>query len=180
MQLRRRKKADFGEAISMEDAISMLTVIFVLFLVLFIPMVKIDQANLIKAKVDPFWVKIEKRISNTPHNVKGVQPYLSMFSLEGTHTIVTHDHSSNTIYIEGISEDKTITVIKHNTVDDSYISLSVQDHGGSTLYKIGSMVWSSDDKEWFAADTPRIDYGSDPISSSMLSSYKAWIQRQEK
>jgi len=53
MRARPTYAAQLGEAISIEDALSMLTVIFVLFVIFLVPLVTIDRMQLEKEQSDP-------------------------------------------------------------------------------------------------------------------------------
>ena len=164
----------------MEDAISMLTVIFLLFLIIFIPLVKLDREYLEKAKFDPFWKGLGVRLFRSGHSPELSAPYVTMFSLEyHKSTYVSTLQEKNLTYVESINTDSSITVIRHNRTDNTFVAMFVQDFGGSITYRIGEMQWSSSAEEWFPIKE-RIDYGNDSVSIAMTAEYKIWINSQNE
>lgn len=59
----RGTKVDLGNAISMEDALSIMVVTFVLFFLFLIPLVNIDRTKLEEAQKDTYWEKLSEWIS---------------------------------------------------------------------------------------------------------------------
>ena len=171
MSRRRRMKVDAGNAISIEDALAIMVVIFVLFFLFIVPLVNIDRARLEEAQQDAYWEKLSSWIDAQKADDQRARPYLNTFRLEGQKVIVTD--AGDQTYIEALAENGDITVISH--MGNDYISFMVREHSSVVTYRYGNIHWSSAEREWFTHNN-KIDYGSEDFAVAMQKEYRAWTK----
>ncbi len=171
MSRNRRIKADTGNAISIEDALAIMVVIFVLFFLFIVPLVSIDRAKLEQAQQDVYWEKLTSWMESQQPDDKRAYPYLQTFRLKDQKVIVTD--TGDRIYIEALAENGDITVIAHTA--NEYISLMVREHSSVVTYRYGNIHWSAAEREWFTLNN-KIDYGSLDFTVAMQNEYRAWTK----
>lgn len=172
------RKSDLGSAISIEDALSIMVVVFVLFIVFFLPMVSIDQMKLEKAQKDDFWPGIKERI--TTQEIKGnPAPYLQTFNLDAERTIVEKDSLNRVNYIESVDSEDNLMIVEHNLKDDTFVLLFVPQFNKAVTYVHGNLHWSDPESSWFKSNAI-IDYEENEKSKKMQQKYRNWVQNYEK
>lgn len=167
----RETKVDLGNAISMEDALSIMVVTFVLFFLFLIPLVNIDRTKLEEAQKDTYWEKLSGWISRQEHDGAAAAPYLLAFGLKGHKVGVSETGDKR--YIEALSPGGEITVIMHER--DKYISFTVRGHNAVVTYRYGDIRWSEAEREWFTENNS-IDYGESQLTVDMQKAYRAWTE----
>ena len=171
MSRRRRVKVDTGQAISIEDALSIMVVIFVLFFLFIVPLINIDKAKLEQAQQDTYWQILSAWIGSQEINQSAAMPYIHTFGLKGQTVLVTDlDYKR---YIEALSNKGDLTVIMHE--GSRYISFIVRGHSSVVTYRYGSIHWSSAEREWFTVNNS-IDYGEKDFTIEMQDNYRAWTK----
>lgn len=169
MSRNRRVTVDVGNAISIEDALAIMVVIFVLFFLFIVPLVNIDRAKLEQAQQDDYWVRLSSWLENQQTDSAKARPFLQAFGLKGQKVVVTD--AGDKTYIEALDENGDITVIAKKGTD--YISLIVQGHSSVVTYRYGNIYWSEAEKEWFTLNN-LIDYGNNDSNVAMQKEYRAW------
>ncbi|MFP4165284.1 MAG: hypothetical protein ACLFQB_15220 [Chitinispirillaceae bacterium] len=167
----RGTKVDLGNAISMEDALSIMVVTFVLFFLFLIPLVNIDRTKLEEARMDRYWEKLSEWINRQENNKAAVAPYILAFGL-GDHKVCFSD-AGDRKYIEALSPEGEITVVMHE--NDRYISFTVSGYNAVVTYRYGKIRWSAAEREWFTLNN-RIDYGENPENVRMQKEYREWTE----
>lgn len=179
MRARKVHHFDLGEAISMEDAISMMTIIFVLFVIFLVPLVSIDKALLEEQKTDDFWGAMVQFLSKSDCGDVIELDYQSLFSMNGT--IYAHvDSVGSQRIIEVLHEDSSFVVVSHNLKNNRYTKMDMALHGVSTVYYHGTLKYqASPVPEWYSDDEVT-DWGSDEKSKIFDKKYKTWrIKKME-
>lgn len=173
MRARKVQHFDLGEAISMEDAISMMTIIFVLFVIFLVPLVSIDKALLEEQKTDDFWGDMVRFLSTSNSSSVIAPDYQSLFSMNGT--IYAHvDSVGSQRIIEVLHEDSSFVVVSHNLKTNRYTKMDMAQHGISTVYYHGTLKYqASPVPEWYS-DDEIADWGSDERSKIFEKKYKTW------
>lgn len=175
---------DLGEAISMEDAISMMTIIFVLFVIFLVPLVSIDKARLEKKQEDHFWGEVVAFLGtkSSPAFDKYSSMYRNAFDLYNPLFVkTTHRESSKAKYryIELLSQDSSLVVIRHELNNNDFHSMRMTKNGETTIYQHGILQRVDKTSEWFSMDEV-LDYGEDPRSKQLNSEYRHWRNRSMK
>ena len=175
MRLKRVRETDLGDAISMEDAISMLTIIFVLFVVFLVPLISIDKARLEAKLHDSFWDNTVKYLVKNPTKQSNeIKKYASAFELEEPiANNISEFPSKNYLIIEQFSSDSSLTVIKHNTKTNQFSSMRMSKNGSSTTFRNGKLAWSRVASEWYFLNN-EINYGEDERSIAFNNEYRSW------
>ncbi|KMQ50845.1 hypothetical protein CHISP_2196 [Chitinispirillum alkaliphilum] len=168
---KRNIKCDSGNAISIEDALSIMVVIFVLFFLFIVPLVNIDRAKLEEAQLDEYWEKLTSWIETEEHHSAESAPYKQAFGLYGQKVIVTEIDGAR--YIKALSPDGDLTVINHT--GQKYISFIVREHSSVVTYRYGNIHWSTSEQEWFTLNN-RIDYGSEEFTTAMQEEFRLWTK----
>ncbi len=169
--INRRAKVDLGNAISMEDALSIMVVTFVLFFLFLIPLVNIDRMKLEEAQKDTYWEKVAEWITEHESSGTFAAPYLLAFGLKGHKVCVTE--VSGKKYIEAISPGGELVIVKH--FGDRYISLSVKENSSVVTYRFGEIRWSGAEQEWFTINSS-LDYGELEFTNAMQKEYRQWTK----
>jgi hypothetical protein len=174
MNRARWSKADLGEAISIESALTVLVVVVLLRLLFLIPLVKIDRAKLEEAQRDSYWRSLSEWLA-VKETDTAARPYLHAFALE--RSIVCVSDAGAKRYIEALSPDGEITVIMHDQRKKMYISFTVKEHSAVVAYRFGEMRWSAAEHEWFTANNA-IDYGERDFTVAMQKEYREWTRQR--
>ncbi|MDG5816794.1 hypothetical protein QA601_16980 [Chitinispirillales bacterium ANBcel5] len=170
----RRQKFDMGNPISMEDALSIMVVIFVLFFLFLVPLINMDRAKLEEAQRDVYWKILAEWIETYPDDYsKEAQSYVPAFGLSGHKIIVTDD--GDRTYIEALSDEGVVTVIVHE--GNRYTSFSTKGHSSVVTYRFGDIMWSSSENEWFTVNN-RIDYGEEENTVRMQKEFRQWTKER--
>jgi len=171
MSRARSGKYDMGNAISLEDALSIMIVTFVLFVLFLIPLVNIDRTKLEQAQQDAYWGKLTDWLKKQPSAPQDGRPYELAFNLEGCAVRVTQ--TGGIRYIEALSPKGEITVIRHE--DEKYILFMVKEQSAVVTYRYGDIRWSASEQEWFTANNT-IDYGEKEYTVAMQKEYRIWTK----
>lgn len=166
----------------MEDAISMLTIVFVLFVIFLVPLVSIDKARLEQKLHDKFWVKMVTFLNdnNSSETVKdniigeyGSEFDIQMpFSLKFTKTLRSND---TIVYIEYLAQDSSVNVIRHNRGTENFNAMRISPGGTSTTYRHGQLAFSNESQDWFLVSDMERDYdGTSDKSKNFKKSYRSW------
>jgi len=178
MRARKPHNFDLGEAISMEDAISMMTIIFVLFVVFLVPLVSIDKARLEKKTVDHFWSDVVQWLAAKSN---GVTPeataYREAFDLFDPLFMVSEirqEETGNIRYVEALSTDSSLIIIRHDLNDNKFSQMNMGINGETITYRHGKLSRLSGNANWFSAQENDPDYGDDPRSKGLFRRYRQW------
>ncbi|MGL1902260.1 MAG: hypothetical protein OCC49_09000 [Fibrobacterales bacterium] len=179
MARRVKLEEDMGAAISLEDALSIMVVVFVLFVVLFVPLIQLDRMNLDEALKNPFWEKIYKHIEKAELPADGqesLEKYYDSFDLEGNTNLISKS-AKKTIYLESIDADSNVTVIIHDKDKKSYTVIYSQELSPSVSYRFGKIVWSRQEKSWFTLND-EVAYGDNPELIKQTKGYEKWVKAE--
>jgi hypothetical protein len=81
------------------------------------------------------------------------------------------------IYLEAVSPDSTVIVIRHTPDQKAFVAMRVESGGQSRSFRHGRILWGQAEGDWFIAkDT--IDYGTDPSSRMMEKSFREMTRRE--
>lgn len=173
MNRTRRANADAGNAVSLEDALSIMVVMFVLFFLFLVPLVNMDIARLELAQKDTYWVELAQWIEKHPGTPDKAISYVNNFGLKNQKIVVSDLGDKK--YIESLSDKGDLTVIMHN--GSKYISLMVKGYSSVVTYRYGNISWSEREREWFAFNS-HIDYGENEFTREMQEEYRLWTKKQ--
>jgi hypothetical protein len=179
MARRAKSEEDMGAAISLEDALSIMVVVFVLFVVLFVPLIQLDRMNLDEALKNPFWEKIYKYVEKSEidkDDQEKLSKYYDSFDLEGNTNLIS-ETKKNTMYLESIDADSNITVIIHDKDKKSYTVIYSQELSPSVSYRFGKIVWSRQEKSWFTLND-EVAYGDNPELIKQTKGYERWVKEK--
>jgi len=173
---RQPPRKDLGEAISIEDALSLMTVVFVLFILFMVPLVNIDRLQLVRSKGDEYFQRLSEWIAGNAQALPNV-PYASAFGLDGHRVVLQVDSTRNVNWVEALNSDGSLTVVEHAQTTNSFIALVIKGHSEVVTYRFGSLRWSGEEKLWFTT-TDSIDYGNRPELQEMQQRLRAWTLAQ--
>lgn len=176
----RASKKNLGQAISIEDALTIMVVIFVIFVLLLIPLVNIDRLKLEAAQKDPMWSLVASWAYNNPQaNNAGLEAYNNCFNLQTYDMVLISENGPlNTILIEAFSDyGRNIAIYFHNKEEGTYTAIFVQNFLKSATFRHGNIYWSSAEREWFIHGSI-IDYGENPASLKHLQEYRNWLAEE--
>ncbi|MGL1887781.1 MAG: hypothetical protein OCD76_14790 [Reichenbachiella sp.] len=179
MGRRGKTEEDMGAAISLEDALSIMVVIFVLFVVLFVPLIQLDRMNLDEALKNPFWKKIYLYVEGEENNSKAqkaLEKYYDSFDLEGKINLYSK-RDKGTFFLESIDSDSNITVIVHDSKKKTYTVIYSQELSPSVSYRFGKIVWSKQEKNWFTLND-EVAYGDNPELKRQMLGYEKWVAKK--
>lgn len=182
MKLRRSHGEDLGDAISMEDAISMLTIVFVLFVIFLVPLVSIDKARLEQKLYDKFWIKMVTFLdtNKSPEEVvdNTINQYGSEFDLQlplSLKRTKIFDGTDTLVFVEYLAQDSSINVIRHNLNKQEFNLMRLSSGGTSTTYQHGMLAYSASSGDWFLTSEIEKDYdGTNEKSKSFKNNYRNW------
>lgn len=170
------QRRDMGDAISLEDALSVMVVIFVLFVLIMVPLINIDKIRLAKAEKDQTYLNRALWLTEQPQSDAALNAYRATFSLHQEGFSFKGKVAPYT-YIEFFSpEDSTLTVIRHNIEQGHYTLMQSIGLGADAVFREGRLVWSPDEGEWFTAADKLISSKSAP-AKNMKDKYKSWIEK---
>lgn len=169
-----RKKADLGNPISIEDALSIMVVVFVLFLVFFLPMVNIDKMKLEKAQTDVFWQKLYVFLDKNSSDSNKLEKYSNAFDLDDLSTRIDTDKEQNIRYIQSVSNNN-ITIVKHDLKTNKYISLYIPGYSKVVTYNVGKLKWSEWEDIWFTVNNT-LNYNETGENIQMQKEYRKWVK----
>jgi hypothetical protein len=169
------RQRDLGSAISIEDALSMLTIIFVVFMLILVPLVNLDRVRLEKETSDPFWKKVAVNLGAGLSADKEVAEYAMAFDLDSSISRrVSRIKNGDNRYIEALFADSSITVICHNRNKNSFIAVFCQNDGAAKIFRKGLLTPGSGNNGWIVSDSYE-DYGEDPECLEMEANYRSWF-----
>lgn len=169
-------RKDLGEAISIEDALSLLTVVFVLFILFLVPLVNIDRMQLVRSQGDKYFQQIAEWIAANGTSHPEVS-YGSAFGLDGHRVVETEDSKTPVAWVEALNSDGTLTVVEHDRATNRFIALVIKGHSDVVAYRYGALRWSAPEQVWFTT-TDSIDYGNRPELQQMQKRLRAWTLAQ--
>jgi len=174
MRRSNRQKADLGNPISIEDALSIMVVVFVLFLVFFLPMVNIDKMKLDEAQKDVFWQKLSLFLNNNDTVSDKFEEYNNAFDLDGLPVRIDIDKKRNVRYIQSVNNNN-ITIVQHDLRTNRYISLYIPGYSKVVTYNVGKLKWSEWENIWFTVDNS-LDYNESGENIQMQKDYRKWVE----
>ncbi len=184
MRARKQFHFDLGEPISMEDAISMMTIIFVLFVIFLVPLVSIDKARLENKRVDLFWNEVVEYLGQKSNSEfdEYSKTYRDAFNFYNPlHVRTTHLKNGEIQfrYVETILPDSSLMVIRHDLTSDKFSSMRMTKNGETTTFRHGSLEEIPSTSNWFPTED-EVDYGGDPRSSAIDTEYRKWRTKSIK
>ena len=175
MSRRRPQLREMGDAISLENVLSLMVVLFVLRMLFFIPLVNLDRMHLTKAQKDEYWQQLTDYLT-THADSSGNTPYMSAFSLDGHRVLVSEAGSSDFRYIEALNSDGTLTVVEHRLGSNRFDAMVVRGHSSVPSFRFGSLQWSGPEKVWFTTGDS-VDYGNREQSTAMKKRFRDWTKQ---
>ena len=175
MARRLKKDDDLGAAISLEDALSIMVVVFIIFVILFIPLINLNTMKLEMSKTSPFWSKLHSFIVENGQEENRSASKYTEFEIEGKNVKVSKNGSYT--YVEAANPaDSSLYVISHNTRNNKYITLRVEKfQTEGHVFHAGELEWDGYEKKWFMQND-EIDYGgNEEKSQQMRDAYQKWI-----
>jgi len=170
---RQRRKIDLGEAISFDSVLTVLTVLLVLRMVFFVPMVNLDKAKTVSAKKAGIWDTAAVRVLSGSKGVEGAG-YQNAFGLSKAQLRVSRATGGGGIWIEAVLPDSSVAVVFHDLGEGKYVRLHAQSRTELPSCQYGLLRWSPLEKQWFTV-SDSVDYGDRGVSNSTLSNYRRWI-----
>lgn len=166
-------KRDMGEAISIEDVLSLMTVVFVLFILFFVPLVNIDRMQLENARKDEYWQQLAEWL--VEHGKPASSFYDEAFMLDG-HRFYSADLPRGIRWVEALHSNGTITVVEHDLKRKAYTAMIVKGHSSVVTYRFGAIRWSAAERVFFtSADS--LDYGDRPQSLEMKKRFRNYSEQ---
>lgn len=190
MRARSSKHFDLGEAISMEDAISMMTIIFVLFVIFLVPLVSIDKAQLEAHKNDDFWGEVvaylhnatsmnrEQMLDETKQYWEPFSAYRKddYFGSQNPLWAKVTEMTNEIRYVEILTYDSSLIVIKHDKNDNSFNSMEMTRNGETATFYYGSLGSISKGSDWFMLEHNWADDANEK-SKQFNTTYRNWRQK---
>jgi hypothetical protein len=175
---RRRRKADLGEAISFDSVLTVLTVLLVLRMVFFVPMVNLDKAKTVSAKRAGIWDttawRVESGASQEPGAKKPGEGYLAAMALGKAAVRQTFDSASGAVWLEALFQDSSTVVVRHDRRSGRYVRLHAQARSELPSCQFGSLRWSELERQWFSV-SDSVDYGDRGVSAAAIEAYRDWL-----
>jgi len=178
MRARRKQHIDAGEAISMEDAISMLTIIFVLFVVFLVPLVSIDKARLEAKQQDPFWNEVVNYLDQIASESMPTTalPYKEVFEIYDPYFVRITERAHRGItynYIEFLTPESSLVVVRHDIETGLFNRMEMLQYGESENYRNGEINRLNSSAEWFTTrENP--SHGAQEESKDLKNDYREW------
>jgi hypothetical protein len=176
--MRRHRNAhriEMGEAISFEDVLTVITVLLLLRVLFMVPLVNVDKAKTVRAQADAYWPAHSQWIAQQPGDSLGLAPYATAFDLGESHAVISHRGVYQ--FIEALTPDSSVFILRHNPAESAYVSLRVQGHGHSKSFRRGRLLWSSAEQEWFTA-SDSVDYGEHPLSKALEKQQREFTRKE--
>jgi len=165
---------NLGEAISLENVLTLMVVLFVLRLLFFIPLISIDRMQLEKVSKDGYWQKLSDYLE-VHGDTTGRDFYSSAFGFDGHRVLVSESDVGDTRYVEALNSDGTITVLEHRVGSGRFDALVLKGHSSVPSYRYGSLKWSAPEQVWFTSDDS-VGYDR-PASLEMSKRFRAWTKQ---
>ncbi len=132
----------------MEDAISMLTIVFVLFVIFLVPLVSIDKARLEDKLHDKFWNNMVVFLDNNNTKSTSRETVTALYDNEfdihnAIRLLYTVAPSGSYNLIEFLGQDSSVTIIKHNLSTNRFNSMRISAGGTSTTFRHGELQTSA-------------------------------------
>lgn len=154
----------------------MMAVILVLRLVIMVPLVNIDRAKTVAAQADPFWSRQAAWVlTNGRDNLEALEAYRTAFSLDGRKLSARQDPIERKLIVEAVDADSNILVVEHAFDEGRFIAMNVQDRGHAMSFRLGRLLWSQVEEEWFSVGDS-LDYGKRPESRRLENEFRAFTK----
>lgn len=175
---RRRRHLDLGEAISFDSVLTVLTVLLVLRMVFFVPMVNLDKAKIVSAKKSGIWDTTIARAVQAGHGAVG-SVYAAAMGLANAKVAASASADSASVWIEAVLPDSAVAVVFHDRAAGTYVRLFAQSRNELPSCQYGSLRWSPLEKQWFTV-SDSVDYGDRGVSGATLSRYRGWLASEAR
>lgn len=177
MSMEIASEEELGESVSLEGALSIMVVIFLLRLVLFVPMMMIDKVNVEKAQRATFWSRIDTFVQKgdvTETDKIKIEKYFEAFTdLNGKkNTINIVD--KNLVIIESVDGKENVMVILHDLVNKTYVMMISQEFSNELIYRHGSI---QEDAGQYFTSADEVAYTSNPLVMDMKNKYVDWVKK---
>jgi hypothetical protein len=174
------RQRDLGSAISIEDALSMLTIIFVVFMLLLVPLVNLNRVKLENETKDPFWKSVAVNLKKELPADSRVSPYTMAFDLDSSISQrISRIENTSICYIEALFADSSVTVICHNRKENSFVAVFCSNDGAAKTFRKGFLNSGNRNSGWIISDSHE-DYGDDPECLEMEARYRTWFLDMQK
>ncbi len=170
---RTRKKLDLGEAISFDSVLTILTVLLVLRMVFFVPMVNLDKAKTEASKKAGIWDTTAARVLSHGGTLTNTA-YQSALGFSKALVLENRAQASGVVWIEALLPDSSVAVLRHDRVAGSFVKLHAQSRAELPSCQFGLLRWSPMEKQWFTL-SDSVDYGEHGVSAATLAEYRTWI-----
>jgi len=170
---RQKQKIDLGNAISIEDALSIMIVTFVLFVIFLVPLVTVEKNKLEKAQTDDYWTSLATWIEKKGNEDTNINSYSTAFELDGAR--ISKYNRDGLVFIEALFNDGSITVIRHNKKLKTYVAMYIKGNSKVVSYRFGNIKWSKDEKIWFSYNDS-IDYGNNKVCTNMQKEFRKFTK----
>ena len=170
---RHRRKLDLGEAISFDSVLTVLTVLLVLRMVFFVPMVNLDKAKTESSKRAGIWDTTATRVFKGMQRPGG-ESYQNALGLAKANVIQNAAADSGTVWLEAALPDSSVAVVFHDRLAGTYVKLHAQAHNELPSCQYGLLRWSPTEKQWFTV-SDSVDYGDRGVSGAVLTRYRQWL-----
>jgi hypothetical protein len=169
VRVQHTSKIDLGDPISMEDAIAMLTVVFVLFVVILVPLISIDRMRLEKEQRDAVWQVAFDRLNAMDAEDPRITAYKGEFDLYNPRGVHVSRIDSQRL-IEYLSKSGELIVILHDLQKDTFSSFHMTAGGTSVVFSRGTLTWNERSGEWLYSGDITYDYTQQDSTSVYLDS----------
>lgn len=171
---RRRRKVDLGDAISFDSVLTVLTVLLVLRMVFFVPMVNLDKAKTVSARRAGIWDTTASRVAARSGADEGGEGYLTAMSLGKAAVRQTYDGATDVVWLEALFPDSSTAVVRHDRRSGRYVRLHAQARSELPSCQFGQLRWSGLERQWFTV-SDSIDYGDRGVSTAAIAGYRSWL-----
>lgn len=171
--VRHRRKLDLGEAISFDSVLTVLTVLLVLRMVFFVPMVNLDKAKTESAKKSGIWDTTASRVVSS--GVPGGAGYQNAMGLTKA---MVREHvypQQGVAWLEALFPDSSVAVVFHDRNRGTYVKLHAQSRNELPSCQYGMLRWSPPERQWFTV-SDSVDYGDRGVSEATISRYREWLK----
>jgi len=170
---RHRRKVDLGEAISFDSVLTVLTVLLVLRMVFFVPMVNLDKAKTVAAKKAGVWDTTATRVLAGATIAAG-SGYQNALGLAKAQVRTTRSTVGGALWIEALFPDSSVAVVFHDLGTGTYVRLHAQSRTELPSCQYGMLRWSPPEKQWLSV-SDSVDYGDRGVSTAALERYRRWL-----
>lgn len=170
-------RKDMGEAISIEDALSLLTVVFVLFILFMVPLVNVDRMHLVKAQGDTYFQKLTAWLESKG-TADPMGAYANAFNMDGHRYGEERDSLTGATWVESLDSSGTLTMVEHDRRSGRFIALVLKGESTVPTYRFGALQWSEAERLWFATSDSS-DYGERPGMAEMQKRLRDWTLRSK-